>query len=94
MLKSPDLTYTVTNGEVDECYLLFLGITNRELGQWADYGDDVSDAYESDPLDVEFDDTLFDTDGDLLLPSDELFAYQDDVNYDVFDESLDDITWE
>ncbi|KAI3538538.1 hypothetical protein CSPX01_09466 [Colletotrichum filicis] len=94
MLKSPDLTYTVTNGEVDECYLLFLGITNRELGQWADYGDDVSDAYDSDPLDVEFDGTLFDADGDLLLPSDELLAYQDDVNYDVFDESLDDITWE
>ncbi|KAI8283850.1 hypothetical protein K4K56_010361 [Colletotrichum sp. SAR 10_98] len=95
MLKSPDLTYTVTNGEVDECYLLFLGITNRELGEWADYGDDVTDEYESDPLYVEFDDTLFDTGGDLLLPADELLPYQDDVNYDdVFDESLDEIAWE
>ncbi|TPX08649.1 uncharacterized protein E0L32_009838 [Thyridium curvatum] len=68
LLRSPDLEYSITNGEVDECYLLFLDITSRQDGAWAADDAGASERYDADPLDVAFDDQYFTADGTLDLP--------------------------
>ncbi len=89
VLKSPDVAYSITNGEVDNCFLLSLSVTDPEDGAWADLDEDFYDDYESDPLELEFDDTMFNTDGDLLLPDSLLVAEKTELeDYDaVFDDS-------
>ncbi|CAI4214013.1 unnamed protein product [Parascedosporium putredinis] len=59
MLQSANFKYTITNGDVDKCYLLRLSATNRGEGDWAEWDEEVVAAYEEDPLVWTFDDSLF-----------------------------------
>lgn len=65
-LKSPDLAYTVTNGQVDDCKLLFLDISARPDNSWAAYDPDVERYYEEKPLIMEFNETVVGDDGELI----------------------------
>lgn len=90
MLKSTDIEYSVTNGEVDNCYLLFLEITDRVDGDWAELDEDADEEYADNAIELEFDDSLVDSEGDLELGTDDLLADQDDETLDNFDEIFDD----
>ncbi|KAI1389653.1 uncharacterized protein F4822DRAFT_442864 [Hypoxylon trugodes] len=85
MLKSPDIEYSITNGEVDECYVLFLEVTDRVDGGWAEYDDDAEEEYDESPIELEFDDSLVDDEGDLTLSSNNTLPYQDEEMVDDFD---------
>lgn len=78
MLQSPEIEYSVTNGEVDKCYLLFLSITSREAGAWAAEDVTATETYDSEPLDVEFEDNLFSADGNFNLPADDFLSEEGD----------------
>ncbi|KAI8959741.1 hypothetical protein F5Y11DRAFT_359015 [Daldinia sp. FL1419] len=91
MLKSPDVQYTITNGEVDDCYVLFLEISDRVDGEWADYDEYAEEEYDENAIELEFDDSLVDEEGDLVLGDDDLLPYQDaDTLYDHLDEVYED----
>lgn len=86
ILKSPDVEYSITNGEVDDCYVLFLEITDRVDGDWADYDEDAEEEYESNAIQLEFDDSLVDAEGELTLNSNDTLPYQDEEALNNFDE--------
>ncbi|RDW58794.1 hypothetical protein BP6252_13270 [Coleophoma cylindrospora] len=84
-LKSSDVVYSITNGQVDECYLLYLEIVDPVLGAFSEL-EDIDASYASNPLDLEFNSTAFDQNGNLIvLPEDlyspdvALFDYNDDM---------------
>ncbi|KAF2820090.1 hypothetical protein CC86DRAFT_412555 [Ophiobolus disseminans] len=79
MLKSPDVSYSVTNGKVKDCQLLFLGISERPEDSWVSYDSEPTSVYEREPLVMEFNSTVVDDDGELIEDFFELVA----------DESLD-----
>ena len=84
-LMSPDLKYTVTNGDVDQCYLLPLYITARPEGAWAGWDDKVVAEYESDPLEWTYDEELFGDDDDLSWLDDLLLEWDGDLDLDDID---------
>ncbi|KAH7078470.1 hypothetical protein FB567DRAFT_534009 [Paraphoma chrysanthemicola] len=99
MLKSPDLTYSVTNGPVKDCQVLFLAISDRPDDSWSAYESDVSDAYEADPLALAFNSTMLDSSGevneDLLLAVDDedldfTDVWDDEYWLDLIDDLFDD----
>jgi hypothetical protein len=89
MLKSPDVAYSITNGEVKDCQMLFLDISNRPDDTW--FADDsaVEAAYELTPLIWDFNSTLVDAEGEL---KEDMF---DELKDDDFDEEeiWDDYFW-
>jgi hypothetical protein len=80
MLKSPDVAYSITNGEVKDCQMLFLDISERPDDSW--FADDsaVEAAYELTPLIWDFNSTLVDAEGEL---KEDMF---DELKDDDFDE--------
>ncbi|KAI1478188.1 hypothetical protein F4774DRAFT_419510 [Daldinia eschscholtzii] len=86
MLKSPDVEYSITNGEVDDCFVLFLEITDRVDGAWSDYDEYAEEEYESNAIELEFDDSLINEEGDLTLNSNDTLPYQDEAALDNLDE--------
>ena len=82
MLKSPDLAYSVTNGEVKDCQLIFLGISDRPDGTWATDDTGVAIEYEQDPLILEFNSTLLDSDNGLNA---KMFQEDPDMDLDFDD---------
>ena len=82
MLKSPDVAYTVTNGQVKDCQLLFLGISDRPDDSWFGYDSEVASAYEQDPLILEFNSTLLDGEDEL---KEDLFLEVEDEDLDLED---------
>ncbi|VUC29967.1 unnamed protein product [Clonostachys rosea] len=103
MLESPDVKYTITNGDVDKCNLLLLSVTSPVDGAWSEYDDDARANYNADPLEYEFEESLFNQD-QLNLPDSLLDADDDrftdlDVIWDDdwFGEDLDlldgDLSW-
>ncbi|RDL42412.1 uncharacterized protein BP5553_02391 [Venustampulla echinocandica] len=94
MLKSPDIEYSITNGEVDDCYLLSLGITDRTDGDWADWDDDAEEMYNTDELDLEFDDDVFDEEGNLIYNPDDYFEFEgEELDYSTLSWLEDDIDY-
>uniref|UniRef100_A0A8H7TMR9 DUF7029 domain-containing protein n=1 Tax=Bionectria ochroleuca TaxID=29856 RepID=A0A8H7TMR9_BIOOC len=68
ILESPDVKYSITNGDVDKCNLLLLSVTTPIDGAWSEYDDDVEAKYKADPLEYGFDESLFGQDNLLDLP--------------------------
>tara|TARA_R110002003_G_scaffold152_3_gene13609 strand:- start:25401 stop:25871 length:471 start_codon:yes stop_codon:yes gene_type:complete len=89
LLKSSDLVYSVTNGQVQDCQVLFLGISERPDDTWSGYDPDVSAAYEAEPLLLEFNDTMLDSEGEI---EEELLLGWDDEELD-FEDVWDDEYW-
>ncbi|OTB07245.1 hypothetical protein M426DRAFT_20295 [Hypoxylon sp. CI-4A] len=90
MLESTDVEYSITNGEVDKCYILFLEVTDRADGAWAEYDDDAEEQYDANPISLEFDAELVDDEGDLVLPTNTTLSSEDDETLDDFAEIFDD----
>ncbi|CAG9982738.1 unnamed protein product [Clonostachys byssicola] len=103
ILESPDVKYSITNGDVDKCNLLLLSVTTPIDGAWSEYDDDVEAKYKADPLEYGFDESLFGQDNlldlpdTLLDPDDERLADLDHVwddewfgeNLDILEDDLD-----
>lgn len=95
MLKSPDVSYSITNGEVKDCQLLFLELTDRTEGAWADFDEDTDSIYENDPLELEFDETFL-IDGDIdesklgKIPDETEFEFEDLLGEDWVDDFYED----
>ncbi|KAF3063999.1 Versicolorin B synthase [Daldinia childiae] len=85
IFKSPDVEYSITNGKVDDCYVLFPEITDCIDGDWADYDEDAEE-YESNATQLEFDDSLVDAEGELTLNSNNTLLYQDEEALNNLDE--------
>ncbi|KAI4868074.1 hypothetical protein F4820DRAFT_445428 [Hypoxylon rubiginosum] len=90
LLRSPDVEYSVTNGAVDDCYMLFLEITGRADGAWAGWDGDAAEAYADNAVELEFDGSLVDDEGDLEIGTSGLLADQDEEALDDFEEIFDD----
>lgn len=93
MLKSPDISYSITNGEVKDCQVLFLELTDRTEGAWSDYDDDTDSIYENDPLELEFDESFL-IDGNIdesklgKVPEETDFEFDDPLGEDWLDDDL------
>ncbi|RDW68618.1 hypothetical protein BP5796_09275 [Coleophoma crateriformis] len=86
ILKSPDVIYSITNGQVDECYPLYLEIFDPTLGAFDQLDINVDSNYATNPLDLEFNTTEFDQNGDLVVPAEDIYSpstalldYNDDM---------------
>ncbi|KAH8897555.1 hypothetical protein GQ53DRAFT_817851 [Thozetella sp. PMI_491] len=90
MLKSSDVAYSITNGEVDDCYMLSLSVTQPDAGAWADLDVAFDAEYESDPVMLELNDSLWSAEDYLVLP-DSLLVPDDpalgDLDY-LFDDKV------
>lgn len=77
MLKSPDVAYSVTEGQVKDCQILFLGISERPDDAWATYDAEVAENFASEPLFLEFNSTVFNDEGELDEEYFELVSEED-----------------
>lgn len=88
MLKSPDVAYSITNGAVKDCQMLFLAISARPEDSW--FADDsaVEAAYEQTPLIWDFNSTLVDAEGELKEDLFEELKEDDFEEEDIWDEDF------
>jgi hypothetical protein len=63
MLKSPDIKYSITGGDVDECVILPLGWGADSQGEWAEYNDTMGAEFEDYYVEIEYDESDFDAEG-------------------------------
>ena len=77
MLQSPDLKYSITNGDVNECAVLPLVWGADGEGEWADYNEDLEAAFEDYYVEVEYDESEFDEEGNWIDTLPEEFRDED-----------------
>lgn len=65
-LQSPDVKYSITNGDVDECTILPLVWGADEEGEWAEYNAEMEAAFDDYFVEVEYDESEFDAEGNWI----------------------------
>ena len=63
ILKSPDVKYSITNGDVKDCYPLTLEMPKSTTRSWAEYDADAETEYLANDVDIAFDNADFDANG-------------------------------